>query len=880
MADYPKIGLEAILEDEQFRKAMAEYAGGVDDMTTETEGAASTLSTVFTGLGTTIAAFAAAAAAALVAGMVAFGKAAWDAGIVMDDAMDGIVIATGATGDELAQLEEDFKNVFTQIPISAEDASAAIAILNSRLEVTGVDLVSIATPLAEASRLMGEDVATNATAAADAIGLWNISAQDAPGVLDQIFVAAQQSGMGFGELLGIINTATPTLQGMGLSMEDSIALIASMEDAGINSSTAMRGMRSALDEMAASGVPVEEAFNGIIDSIANATSEEEALTLAIDAFGTMSGPAMVTAIRSGALSLDEMTLALQNADGAIYNTSVNTADFGERWTVLKNKLTLALEPIGTALVGMATTLVEKLTPAFESVLAYVTDTVVPFFETTVMPFIDDLFLAFEQLAAGDMQGALSALFPPEVAEKIMAIGTALSEFITGTLLPFVQDTLTNVVQPGISNFGTIWEETVKPAIEEFWGWLTENIFPIIADLVVWFQEEIPVAIERVQTTWEESLKPALDEIYAAFNKNILPILEDVWEWLEENVPEALQTLSDFWTQTLYPAMIEVYDWVVANLIPILTDMAVQLMEDIPVAIQTLSDFWTDTLKPAIEEVWAWMNDSLFPTLSALWEWLSTAISGAVTALSDLWTGTLQPALEIVWGFLNESIIPLFTALWDLFNVAGNLALTALQGLWENVLLPALTAVADYLTVTFGPIWDDLVTFFNDTFGPAVSEISDTFLPALQGAFDGIATAVDTVIGWIEDLTSSLEDIELPDWLTPGSPTPFELGLLGIASAAQVATVGIDDMAGALEDVEGAGDVSIGLRTALAGAQASPTAGMMGMMSPAMASSSTMIGSQNRTLNMPVTNNIYGGLSAGAIQQMVQQALANAFGGVA
>jgi hypothetical protein len=209
-----------------------------------------------------------------------------------------------------------------------------------------------------------------------------------------------------------------------------------------------------------------------------------------------------------------------------------------------------------------------------------------------------------------------------------------------------------------------------------------------------------------------------------------------------------------------------------------------------------------------------------------------------------------------------------------------------------VLLPALEAVGAYLSETFQPIWDALVDFFNDTFGPVLSEMSDTFLPALQGAFDGIASAVDTVIGWITDLTDALEDIELPDWLQPGSPTPFEIGLLGIASAAETAAGGIDDMAGALGDVKDIGTVEVGVEGGLADAMNATMRGMigvaqpgaqaagMGLLSPAMASASSVAGSYNRTLNMPVTNNIYGGLSAGALQQMIQQALANSLGGTA
>jgi len=53
---------------------------------------------------------------------------------------------------------------------------------------------------------------------------------------------------------------------------------------------------------------------------------------------------------------------------------------------------------------------------------------------------------------------------------------------------------------------------------------------------------------------------------------------------------------------------------------------------------------------------------------------------------------------------------------------------------------------------------------------------------VKSTFDAIGNAISTVVGWISDLTEKLRNIELPDWMTPGSMTPLESGLLGIASA--------------------------------------------------------------------------------------------------
>lgn len=140
----------------------------------------------------------------------------------------------------------------------------------------------------------------------------------------------------------------------------------------------------------------------------------------------------------------------------------------------------------------------------------------------------------------------------------------------------------------------------------------------------------------------------------------------------------------------------------------------------------------------------------------------------VAALTGFWNGTLLPALQDIWTFLSVDMMPIWQALGDLLNTTVTLALTAITGIWENVLLPALKKAGAWIKDTFGPVLKGFVMW----------------LDKVTGGAQGISGAFEKVLGWIENLTAKLKDIELPKWMTPGSPTPWELGLRGIASALQ------------------------------------------------------------------------------------------------
>jgi len=61
---------------------------------------------------------------------------------------------------------------------------------------------------------------------------------------------------------------------------------------------------------------------------------------------------------------------------------------------------------------------------------------------------------------------------------------------------------------------------------------------------------------------------------------------------------------------------------------------------------------------------------------------------------------------------------------------------------------------------------------------AIESVVDRWI----AGFDGIVGAIRGVIDWVGNLTSKLMGLRLPSWLTPGSPTPLELGIRGISDA--------------------------------------------------------------------------------------------------
>ena len=293
----------------------------------------------------------------------------------------------------------------------------------------------------------------------------------------------------------------------------------------------------------------------------------------------------------------------------------------------------------------------------------------------------------------------------------------------------------------------------------------ENIVAAIGPFVQWLGQLL-FAGENLDDYFKmmpESMQP----IATFIAETLIPTLENIWNWLSANLPPAIQILSDLWTGVLLPALTNIWTFIQENVIPVLQQVQEWLALNLPPAIQTLSDLWTGTLLPAITSVWAFFQDSIMPILKSVAEAAELVLGAALETLAGIWETILLPAIEMVWAHIQDNVMPLLEALGDLVSTVLTVALEVWAGIWEKKLLPAI---------------EKFVGFYTDNLKPALDYLANIILPILQGAIDGVAGAFSTVVGWVETLTGKLKDIKLPDWMTPGSPTPLELGLLGIGDA--------------------------------------------------------------------------------------------------
>lgn len=337
-----------------------------------TSALAATRARVLGGMGATGRMSGAALAAGVAAAGVAIGVALYKIGKNYANAYNIIAAQTGATGVELDKLKESFKNVYGRTAADAETVAKALSEVKKRTELTGEPLEELTLSFIRLGSITGEDVNTSIRQVTRAFNFWGVKTEDQGAKLDAFFVLAQETGVSVGDLAEQVTKFGAPLQDMGFSLDESAAMLASFEEAGVNAQGILPGFKVGLanltdpsDDLAkrmkALGISADrpkEALVKLMGAIKGAGSEAEGRKLALEVFGKRAGTDLAKAVRKGSFSVDDLTDKMKNSKGAIEDAVPKT--FEGRMKMVGHLLTNIVEPAATELLGVVIDVAGKI----------------------------------------------------------------------------------------------------------------------------------------------------------------------------------------------------------------------------------------------------------------------------------------------------------------------------------------------------------------------------------------------------------------------------------------------------------------------------------------------------------------------------------------
>lgn len=472
--------------------------------------------------------------------VVEAGKYLKDLGSQFDEAADAIRIGTGATGDALDGLLDDFDEVYKSVPTTMEDASKAIADYNTRLGLTGPQLQEISKQALQVSDMLGDDLGGVIEESSQAFQQWNIDAENMGGAMDYIFKVSQSTGMGFTDLMSNMQKFGPQLQEMGYSFETASALMGQLDKAGVNTEEVLSAMKKSVGALAKEGISASDGLAMYYEQIKNAGTAAEAASIASEIFGTKAGSTMAAAIRDGTLAVGDLTESLLENGETIAGAAEDTYDFAERLQIMKQGLEVALKPMANTVFDGLNKFMPVLQKLMEQIVPVISDAV-----EAAAPFVEEFLM-----------GAADAL------EDVLPLISQLA----ADLLPILTQLMSTLLPPLLSLV-----QTLLPPLMQIVG----AILPPIASLL---STILPMITQIVS-----AVLPVLVQIISALLPVIIPLLEVALQIVNDVIMPLLPPLMQI-VQALLPPLVSLLNLVMPILSPLLA-----LLQPIASVLGTIAD---------------------------------------------------------------------------------------------------------------------------------------------------------------------------------------------------------------------------------------------------------------------------------------------------
>lgn len=476
--------------------------------------------------------------------ILAVGAAATASFETIDKGMDIIVSKTGATGEQLEELQNIAKSVYGQMPSSIEDVGSAVGEVNTRFMYTGDLLEETSIQFLKFAKLNNTDVSSSIDNVQKAMDAWSIGADGLNNLLDVLNWEGQRTGVSMETLTsGLVNNA-PLFKELNLSVDQAADLLATFEVSGFDSSTMLNGLSKAMKNGANEGLSLQESLDKVQEQMLNASTDAEGLSIAYELFGK-SGDKVYQAVKDGIIDFNDLAYSVEGADGVLNNVATtfeNTQNPSDKMAQKMHQVQTAFAEVGAKLEESILPLAEKLADAIVAILD-AWNNLDPGMQAMIITFIGLIAALGPVLSiigtivtiTGALGVSFAALAGPigivvvaiaVLAGVIVGIVTHFDELkaVAMNVLNMLGDLATNARNAVMNAFGSIGS---------FFGGIFDGIQKTASNALGGIASRFSSAIEFIKGLFNFEFKwPHIPLPHFSFSGSINPL-----DWLKDGLPK-------------------------------------------------------------------------------------------------------------------------------------------------------------------------------------------------------------------------------------------------------------------------------------------------------------------------------------------------------
>lgn len=757
-----------------YNDRLTEMENGTEEANEETEKSTEG----FTVMKSVLADLVASGIKAVINGLKELAKNAKEAYAEFDSGYDNLVKATGATGDTAKELEKSYANVAKSVKGDMSAIGSAVGEVNTRFGYTGEQLEKTSEKFMKFSDITGQDTTQAVQLVSRAMENAGIDSKELDTVLDQLAVAGQASGTSVAKLTENLTKYGTPMREMGLSTEESIAMLAQFEKAGVNTDTMLGGMKKAMQNWAKEGKNSTDEFKNVIKEIQNAPDKTKAAQTAMEVFGNKAGSEFADAVRSGRFEYEDFLDIIKSSSGAVEETYAQTQDGFD-------KIQLAAQSLKVGVGEAVKDLLDEYSPEIDDFITrvkqflddtviYLTETLIPdvknFFDWCIehLPEIEAAaagiaaaFLAWQIASVVTaVTTALAGMSAAEVvaAAKTWLLNTALLANPIGILIALLAGLVTAFIvlwkrcdwfREGWISFWKIIQNTAKKAAnaikkffsdaltgikkvwngaKSFFSGVWDGIKAVFSTVVTWWSDLFTKAFMAVRDAWNGAV-----DFFSGIWEGVKKVFEPIADWFKEKFTKAFDLIKTAWNGV--------------------TAFFEELWEAIKKVFEPVSEFFKSTFElawTAVKFIW----DSAAAFFEIVWKLIKIAFEPAAEWFGEKFTDAWNRVKE-TWDTVSEFFGEVWSAIKSVFSKVGSWFAEKFTAARNNV-NEKFSDIGAWFSDRYDDIkaaFSNIGTWFRNKFSDARNKTKETFSNIgdwFSDRYEDVKVSFNSVSGWFGD----------------------------------------------------------------------------------------------------------------------------------
>ena len=781
-----------------------DYAKKVADAEKELEEFGNTASETFDILKT--------GAGAVGAGAVALGGYALNLSTEFDKAYNSLQAQTGATTEEMVELNESMENIYkNNFGESIEDVANSMAIVKTQTKLTGDELQKTTEYAILFRDTFGFEVEESTRSASMLMKQFGLSSQEAYNLMAQ----GAQAGLNKnGDLMDVVNEYAVHFQQLGFDAEEmfnilvagsengafsvdkvgdafkefgirvkdeSDATMSAFEQLGLNSEEISKAFAKGGDESAKAYLKVNEALAGLDDPL-----KQNQIGVAL--YGTMWEDLGVKAVQAMANYGDEFNSTRETMESI---NDIKYDDIGSAIAGLGRELqTELIDPLGDELkpvVEDAIDYVKENGPQIKEVIGNVVKAVGDFVKM-VVDNSDIIVSTIVAIGAGMLAWNVVSIITSVVGAvksfiTVLQSGKTIMQALNLVMSANPIGLIVTAIAVLVAGFITLWNTSDE--FRNFWLGLWEAVKNAVSSAIDWIVGLFNTVVDFFTNNWQDILLFILNpfagvfkylyENFEGFRNFVDGIVNAIVEFFVEWGTKIAEVASNIWA-----SIVEFFSPAVEWFSALFTSIYDTLASVIQVIIVLAQGTWT-IIKEIFSIVATWFNNTVITPVknafSKLWDGVKSLASTAWSGIKSVWNS--------VSGWFKSTIVSpisnFFSDMWSKLKSGASEAWTGIKNVFSNV--------TTWFKDKFTQAWTGVKNVFSTggkIFSGITEGITSAFKKVVNAIISGINKVVATPFNGINNVLSTIRNAsiaglkpfsKLPSISVPQIPQLYQGGIL-------------------------------------------------------------------------------------------------------